>query len=619
MCGIAGILDFQDPPSEELLAQLGEPLAQRGPDDGGWLQRGPFGLVHRRLSIIDIDGGRQPILNEDETLAIVCNGEIYNFPELRIRLEAQGHIFRTQSDSEVILHLYEEEGPGCVDRLNGMFAFAIADFHRQELFLARDRFGQKPLCFAMAENRFAFASLPSALLPLEWISQTINAAGLHLYFDWQCIPAPHTFWQGIAKLPPGGWIRWRQNGHETGTLRPPRIHEFQNSFEEAANTLRGILERSVHRHLLADVPVGAFLSGGLDSSAIAAVAAAILRKQGQRLQTFSIGFAEKDYDEREYAGVVSRKIGSEHHFLEVDPADPAVLCPLIDACGEPFADASLIPTALLAQFARQEVKTVLGGDGADELFGGYYRYQILNASRRLDSIPANLRQAVCSGAKTILPRAALERSALGKLRRIIELGCHAPGDRLLALSSRFPEKHRLTMYTPEFRDCLGTFRSHDHGVPGGIDPDSLMRYEQATYLPDDTLAKVDRASMAFGLEVRAPYLDHEVADFALGLPLEFKIHRGVRKRVLAEAFHGILPETIGGRAKMGFGVPLAHWFRGDWRTWSQDIILSGLLDLIFTRTALEKMLREHQEERADHGAAIYSLLVLALYMDRNVR
>jgi asparagine synthase (glutamine-hydrolysing) len=618
MCGIAGILDFQDPPSQELLARMGAPLAQRGPDDCGWLIQGPFGILHQRLSIIDLAGGQQPIFNEDKSLAIVCNGEIYNFPELRTQLEAQGHLFRTHSDSEVILHLYEEEGPACIDRLNGMFAFAIADFNRQEVFLARDRFGQKPLCFAMAENRFAFASLPSALLPLTWISQTINAAGLHLYFDWQCIPAQHTFWQGIAKLPPGGWLRWRQGDCETGTMTPPYIHEFSNSFEEAANTLRGLLERAVHRHLLADVPVGAFLSGGLDSSAIAAVAAAILRKQGQRLQTFSIGFAEKDYDEREYAAVVARKIGSEHHFLEVNPADPGFLGPLIDACGEPFADASLIPAALLARFAREQVKTVLGGDGADELFGGYYRYQILNASRRLDFVPVCFRSAACRGTMAMLPGAALERSRLGKLRRILELGCHVPGDRPLALASRFSEKRRFAMYSPEFRDCLGPFRSHDHGVPINLDSDTLMRYDQATYLPDDTLAKVDRASMAFALEVRAPYLDQEVADFALGLPMKFKIHRGVRKRVLAEAFHGVLPETIPGRAKMGFGVPLAHWFRGDWRSWSQDVILSGILDLIFSRPALEKMLREHQDERTDHGAAIYSLLVLALYLDRNV-
>jgi asparagine synthase (glutamine-hydrolysing) len=619
MCGIAGILDFQDPPSQELLERIAVPLVQRGPDDGGWLLRGPFGLVHQRLSIIDLEGGRQPILNEDESLAIVCNGEIYNFPELRIQLEAQGHHFRTHSDSEVVLHLYEEEGPACVNRLNGMFAFAIADFNRQEFFLARDRFGQKPLCFAMDKGRFAFASLPSALLPLPWISQTINSAGLHLYFDWQCIPAPHTFWQGIAKLPPGGWLRWRHGDCETGTLASARTDEFPNSFEEAANTLRGILDRAVHRHLLADVPVGAFLSGGLDSSAIAAVAAAILRKEGQKLQTFSIGFAEKDYDEREYAAVVARKIGSEHHFLEVDPADIGLLGPLIDACGEPFADASLIPTALLAQFARGHVKTVLGGDGADELFGGYYRYQVLNASRRLDFIPAGLRNAACHSCLAMLPGAALERSRLGKLRRLLELGYHAPSDRPLALASRFPEKRRFAMYSPEFRDCLGDFRSHDHGAPLGLDPDSLMRYEQATYLPDDTLAKVDRGSMAFGLEVRAPYLDHEVADFALSLPTSFKMSRGIRKRILAEAFHGILPETIPGRAKMGFGVPLAHWFRGDWRGWSQDLILSGILDLIFSRPALEKMLREHQDEQADHGAAIYSLLVLALYLDRNVR
>lgn len=621
MCGICGTIDPLTAPTAELLSRMLKPLDRRGPDGEGTLLEGPVALGHRRLSIIDLEGGRQPILNEDGTLAIVCNGEIYNYQSLRQELERLGHRFRTQSDSEVALHLYEEHGPDSVCRLNGMFAFAIVDLRRHEAFLARDPFGQKPLYLAATQDRLAFASLPASLLQLPWVDQTPDPQALHLYFDWQCIPAPWSYWSGIQKLRPGTWAQWTRDGLKTQGFWSPEgsvVPVLDRHYRDQCQQMRHLMREAVRRHLIADVPVGAFLSGGLDSSIVAALAAETLADSGRKLHTFSIGFPEKAYDEREFSDRVARHLNTEHHFLEVNPADPGFLQELMAEYGEPFSDASMIPTALLARFAQSEVKAVVGGDGADELFGGYCRYFALGTSARLDllPVPGCLRSASARLLLRTLPDADSERTRVGKLRRLAAMEAEPPARRPMNLASRFPEAKRLAAYTEPFRHQVGGFSSADYGWGGSLWPQQRLWHDQRTYLPDDTLTKVDRSSMMFGLEVRAPFLDLEVASFANSLPITSKIHGGRRKRILADTFSDLLPDGIAGRGKMGFAVPLAAWFRGGWRDWARQEITGGSLDDLFPKAPLATLFQEHLDGKADHGAALYTLLILALFRQK---
>jgi asparagine synthase (glutamine-hydrolysing) len=612
MCGIAGIIDLRSSQSQDQLMAMSLSLAKRGPDDLGILAADPVGLVHRRLSIIDLAGGHQPIYNEDRSLAIVCNGEIYDFCELRKELEAGGHRFSTESDTEVILHLYEEEGPACLDRLNGMFAFAIAHLESGELFIARDRFGQKPLFFAESADRFAFASGPRALATLPWVDASLDVGAIHDYLEYLYLPCPRSVYCGVRKLPPGHYAIWKN-----GRLRQHRYWQacfregFCGDYADAQAAVRDALDGAVKRRLVADVPVGLFLSGGLDSSIVTALAA----DRGP-VKSFSIGFPETAYDERQHAAAVAKHLGTDHHFLEVQPEDFSLLEAAVDFYEEPFSDSSLLPTCLLSRFTREHVTVALGGDGADELFGGYYRFRVAHLMRHLDHIPAALRCGVRKLLLGALPKGPQERSLAGKLRRLAGL---TDGDELAryrATLSRFPEALRRGLYGPAMQDAVGQavmrYRRHDHRQL----VDALMEMDCATYLPDDILTKVDRASMAYGLEVRSPFLDREVAELAFSLPYAWKQQGRIRKRVLVDAFGGCLPGGIATRAKMGFGVPVATWLRGPWREPVRGHLLDGQLVAqgLFDRAALGKLLADHNSH-ADHSYAIFSLLMLALWLD----
>lgn len=630
MCGIAGLIDPLTPPEENDLHRMASTMIHRGPDAAGYFLQGPVGLAHRRLSIIDLTGGRQPIFNEDKSLALVCNGEIYDFRKLRQELEAKGHLFSTGSDSEVILHLFEDLGEFCLDKLNGMFAFAIVRFADHSVFLARDRFGQKPLFFSESAGRFAFASGPAALTRLPWVNNDLDPTAIHDFLEYQYIPRPRTIFRGVRKLSPGHWLRWTapaggQSSHSESQpyWSPDLLPGYQGDCHEAANAIRGELAAAVERRLVADVPLGAFLSGGMDSSIICALASDFLKKTGaEPLKTFSIGFPVTTYDERNYAKTVAGHLGTDHHFMEVNPADFSVLEHVVSTFEEPFGDASMLPTWLLAQFTRRHVTVALSGDGADELFGGYDRYRAVRLCERLRLAPRGLRTGLRKAILALLPAHIEERTRLGKLRRFVELMDLDGVTRYLTLLSRFPQPLRQSLYTDTMRDALGDYDGKgfltDHCPHDGTQVDRIMELDCRTYLPEDILVKVDRATMGHSLETRSPFLDHRVAEIALSLPHSYKLQGKKGKQILRRAFQDALPSAIFNRPKMGFGLPVANWLRHAWEQPVKNVVLSGTLDDYVRRERLEWLLNEHISGQADYSYPLFSLTVLGLWLNNSI-
>ncbi len=617
MCGIAG-LSGQDSPVLDALEKMASRMRLRGPDGDGFVSRDGAGLAHTRLAIIDLEGGRQPIFNEDESLAIVCNGEIYDFAGLRSELEAKGHCFRTHSDSEVVLHLYEEMGERCVERLKGMFAFAILHLDSGKIFIARDRYGKKPLFYTVRDGRFAFASGPQALLSLDWVDSTLDESHWSIYLDQGYLPTPHSAWKAIRKLPPGHCAVWDQSTLRIDSWWQYRVRgDFSGSFDEAAQETRRLVEAAVERRLVADVPLGCFLSGGVDSSIIASVAAK--RKPG--LKTFSIGFPEAKFDERHYAAEVARHLGTDHQFLEVDPGSFHDFAAIVERYEEPFADASMIPTSLLCRFARQQVTVALSGDGADELFGGYERYSAMNILGRFDGLPLCLRRGARKSAEFLLPPKTEERTRLGRLRRVAGLLDLEGTARWCRVLNRMEPTLISQVLRPELLEQQQSLA--DHLAPlcrPEIGPDAWGENDVRAYMVDDILVKVDRASMGFSLEARAPFLDADLADFAMSIPFAFR-QRGRRRKLLLEAaFRSDLPANVFDRAKMGFGVPLSRWFRGPWLKDSKQLLLdSPFLRQRCREGALEQLFQGHLNCRTDGGALLFSLCSLALWAESHQR
>lgn len=618
MCGIAGLIDSGGRPEQSLLARMAAPLVKRGPDDEGFLRGEGVALVHRRLSIIDLEGGHQPILNEDESLAIVCNGEIYGFCELRKRLENRGHSFRTHSDNEVILHLYEEHGPDCVRQLNGMFAFAILHVRERRLFLARDRFGQKPLFYAQSGGRFAFASGPASLAVVPWVDTGLDPSAIHDFLEYQYVPEPRSIYRGVSKFPPHSWGMWENGRLRIESYWEPAVSSgFIGCREAAREALAESLRASVRRRLVADVPVGLFLSGGLDSSLVCSLAAEVAT---ETVQTFSIGFPERKYDEREFAAAAARHIGTDHHFLEVRPDDFDRLERIVRDTEEPFGDSSILPTSLLSEFTRRHVTVALSGDGADELFGGYDRYRVMHLARLYAAVPAALRCGIRKSLLAVLPPKTEERTALGRLRRLVELSDLAGVRQYLRLISKLPDECRDGLYgealAPAPADSARP-RVLDAAVrEGRVDVDAIMELDLSTYLNNDILVKVDRASMAHALEVRSPFLDPSVAELALSLPHQWKLDGRRGKRILREALGDRLPPQVVSRTKMGFGVPVARWFRDEWRQQTRELLLEGrsVEQGLFRRDGLNRILQTHSERKADYSGLLFCLLVLEIWL-----
>jgi len=633
MCGITGAIwtDPEKAVDDALLGRMTECLAHRGPDDRGSLHsefrlREPYGtmpgvaLGHRRLSIIDIAGGSQPISNEDETVWVVFNGEIYNYRALRLRLEGSGHKFKTNTDTETIVHLWEDEGVDCFTHLVGMFAFAVWDARRRQLVLARDRLGQKPMVYRHEAGRLLFASELKSILALRDVPREIDRGSLDEYLTYQYVPHPNTIFRGIRKLPPAHYAVYQDDRLDVRRYWSPDFaHRPSRHDPDDAQRLREALEESVRLRMRSDVPLGAFLSGGVDSSLIVAL---MQRNSNTPIKTFTIGFPEPEYDESSYARAVAAHLQTDHHEFQVTPNAVEVLPKLIWHFDEPFADSSAIPTWYLSHHTRRHVTVALTGDGGDELFAGYARYRAVALAAALDRLPGPVRRVLASRLWQHIPTSGRQKSKLRRLQRFSEALAMSPARRYLDWIGIFNEPRRAELYTDEALAALPDSdpagfllqawqqsRSAD-GVAAAANTDLL------TYLPCDLLAKVDTASMAHGLECRQPFLDHRLVEQAVRLPTASKYRGGQGKRILREAFGDLLPANIWRRPKMGFGVPLDHWFRHELRQMTRDLLLSerSIGRGLFQRESIERLITEHERRRFDHQARLWSLLVFELWM-----
>jgi asparagine synthase (glutamine-hydrolysing) len=572
MCGIAGILHFdpRERVDRDLLERMTRVLEHRGPDDEGFYQDGPVGLGHRRLSIIDLSGGAQPMANEDETVWIVFNGEIFNFEELREDLEKAGHQFRTRSDTECIVHLYEEHGPEeCARRLVGQFAFAIWDSTRRRLFLARDHVGIKPLFYRWSDDGLIFASELKAILEDPQVPRDLDTGALLDYLSYRYVPAPKTIFQGIRKLPAGHWLVWQDGRMKVGRfweMPPPGTGKpSELSEEEHARKLQDLLRESVRGQLMSDVPLGAFLSGGIDSSIIVGFMAELM---DQPVKTFTIGFREADFSEVDHARRIAGQHRTEHRELIVEPDSVDLLPRIVRQFDEPFADPSAIPTYHVCRMAREHVTVCLSGDGGDEGFAGYRRYQWALKFSGMDWLPAGLRSAAFGALEKVLPRSRYKTAA----RRF---ALH-PALRYADVFSYFGRTARSRLLSGDLRrignegEEFALLRElHDRAAPAD-DLSRLQYMDILSYLPDDILVKTDRMSMLNSLEVRVPLLDHRVLEYAATVPSELRLG----KRILKKAAGHLLPADLLSRPKMGFGVPLKHWFKDDWRGYAGDLLSS---------------------------------------------
>ena len=624
MCGIAGFVsrdEHHDPhEARAVLDSMCRVIAHRGPDDQGMMVDDRVALGMRRLSIIDLAGGRQPISGCDGAVTIVFNGEIYNYRDLQSELESRGHQFNTQADTETIVHAYEEYGARCVDHLRGMFAFAIWDAHARELFIARDRVGKKPLYYTITPGgTLIFGSELKSLREHPEFRGEINIEGLDAYLTFGYVPDPLTIFRDVHKLPPGHHLTLKDGSvcveQYWDFPYQPRSQPFRSE-EECLEELRALLDEAVRTRLIADVPLGAFLSGGVDSSAVVGLMA---RHTSQPVKTFSIGFREDSYDELKYARVAAKHFQTDHHEFIVTPDVCALVDELVWHFDEPFADSSAIPTYMVSKLAREHVKVVLSGDGGDELFAGYTRYE---THRRHDSfahLPRFVRRGLMQPLSRRLPHGAIGRNFLH------QIGC-GPLDCYLEQISIFSRLNKPLLYTKDFQrqadngEALALFRDHASRVRSPEALNAILYLDSKTYLPGDILTKVDRMSMAASLEARAPFLDHKLIEFVTQIPPSLKLSGGETKYILKRAVRGLVPNEILTRPKMGFGVPIEEWINRELRDRIHETLTSprarqrGCFDPRYINVLLD----EHERGRRDHSSALWTLFMLELWHQRYV-
>ena len=609
MCGIAGFVGrvANTDEAKATLVRMCDAIRHRGPDDAGYHVAPGVALGMRRLSIIDVAGGHQPIANEDATIHVVFNGEIYNYQSLHDRLRRNGHRLATRSDTEALVHLYEEDGPRLVDALRGMFAFAIWDDRAQSLLVARDRLGIKPLYYWPTDDGVAFASELRALVGLPGFPRDLDPVAVGQYVAFGYVPDPRSIFPGVHKLPPGHRLLWdRERGVRVERYwTPARAENTSIDPQEAVAETRRLLEESVSIHLVSEVPLGAFLSGGIDSSGVVATMARLL---DQPVQTFSIGFREREFDESAHAAAVARTIGTRHTELIVRPDADLLFEEIVRALDEPFADTSALPTFLVSHLARKDVTVALSGDGGDELFGGYTRYAELDGTAELS--PAT--RAMLSRVGLALPHVAYGRNRLLDLGRTMR-GRYAS---TVAFPVRESEggvlRHEIAHRVAAHDRLLDEWFAHGAGRDFMT---QVMIVDLLSYLPGDILTKVDRMSMAVSLEARVPLLDHHVVEFAMSLPAAFKLRGGVGKWVLREAITDRVPGEVFQRPKQGFDVPLRHWFRRE-LAYRLDQLLDpkAALYQYASPDAVSRIVREHRVGRRDHARMIWRLLVLERWM-----
>jgi asparagine synthase (glutamine-hydrolysing) len=635
MCGIAGYLLQEGAAAPQgLLERMCDRLVHRGPDGSGYFRDGCIGLGHRRLAIIDLSTGDQPMGNEDGSLQVVFNGEIYNYRELREELVKKGHRFRTKSDTEVLVHLYEEEGERMPERLNGMFAFAIWDAGRQELYLARDRFGKKPLYYttAVPGMRLAFGSELKALTVLAGFDSRVNPRALADYLSFGYVPEAASIYAAVSKLPPAHSLLVSRAGERLRRYWAPRFEPREGlKLDEAIEEIRALAADSVKRRMISDVPLGAFLSGGVDSSAVVAFMAGRSRaatereRVRERVRTFSIGFTTKEYDELDFARMVAERYSTAHYEEVVTPSIHDVLDVLVKHFDEPFSDNSAIPMLYLSRMTRQHVTVALCGDGADELFGGYRRYAWGLAEERLRRrFPGWFRQTAIKLAGRLYPKFDYLPQVFRARSLLINLSQEL-GDAYYNSMTIFRDPDLAALLSPDVRGALGGYSTRESYLARFEKVSHLPPLEQMqavdleTWLPGDILVKADRATMAYSLESRSPWLDYRLGELAGKLPPELKIRGLVGKWVFKRALEPLVPEPVITRRKMGFSVPMAEWLRTSLKETFETTVLSGEAARYLNLAEARRLWGEHQSGFSNHERKLWTLLALALWDQAKAR
>jgi asparagine synthase (glutamine-hydrolysing) len=619
MCGICGLVSLHGGAVDRgLLEEMNGTLLHRGPDSGGVHIEEGAGLAARRLAIIDLQTGDQPLTNEDGSVVVVQNGEIYNYRELREELAGKGHSFRTQGDTEVHAHMYEEYGPRYAERLRGMFAAAVWDVRRRRLVLARDRFGIKPLYYRVGAESLSFASELKALLRQPDFSREIDPDAVEAFLTFSFVPAPLSIFREARKLPPGSVLVWEAGGEvQIERYARPRPVEAdglrRESEEKLAEELLERLRDSVRAHLIADVPVGVLLSGGIDSCTLAALASETV----PHVSTFTIGFEDRGFDERSLARLVAERYGTDHHELVLSPDAVELLPALAEAFDEPFADSSAIPTYLVSRLARQHVKVALSGEGGDEFFGGYNYYAGHGLARRLAPAASLLRPLV-----ERLPTSTGKASSFDwRAKRFVRAAKLSTLERHLAWKSVFQPDERDGLIRPERRaglDPLAYLGGHYAETEGAEELARVMGVDLAVFLVDDMLVKTDRASMAHSLEARVPLLDTVVAELALALPTSMKVRGLAKKRLLRRAVTPLLPREILEGKKRGFSPPIGNWLRNDLQPVARDVLSAAAVERqgFFRPDVVTRLIDEHVAGSADNSRKIWALLTFSLWFDR---
>lgn len=632
MCGICGKVTVSPEGIDgEVIRKMVSALRHRGPDDEGvYLSEGKgenseikAGLGHRRLNIIDLSSrGRQPMTNEDETVWIVYNGEIYNFKELKNELIDKGHIFRSDTDTEVIIHLYEERGIECVKLLRGMFAFAIWDKKDGRLFLARDRFGKKPLNYIAKNDSITFSSEIKPILEDMSVEREVNIESLHNYLTYQYVPHPETMFKGIKKLPPAHILIW-----DRGRIKIERYwnlsyaNKFKISEDECCERILDLLSEATKMRMISDVPLGAFLSGGIDSSIVVALMSKCL---GGPVRTFSIGFEDVSFNELKYARIIADFFNTRHKEYIVRPKAMEVLPELVEHFGEPFADPSSISTYYLAKMTRSDVSVALSGDAGDEVFAGYERYAANRLADYYRLIPGFIRNKIIAAFLRKIPETTAKKDFARRAKRFIAVNSEPKEKRYVSWMSVFDNASKMELYSLELQNRFKNTDSYEYllNIYRESDAedfiDSTLFVDTMSYLPCDLLVKTDITSMANSLEIRSPFLDHKLVEFAARIPSKFKLKGMTSKYILRKAFKKILPRQTLNREKSGFGVPIGRWLRDELKSYAYEVLLSqeSINRGYFKKEAIKKLLDQHASGKFNHGERIWALLNLELWHRR---
>jgi asparagine synthase (glutamine-hydrolysing) len=620
MCGICGVVSFQPNTTVDpsVLKRMNDSIRHRGPDDDGYYQDAQASLAMRRLSIIDLYTGQQPISNETGDVWVVYNGEIYNFKDVRAELERRGHTFKTQTDTEVIVHAYEEYGDECVKHFNGMFAISLWDARKCRLFLARDRVGIKPLYYWADQTKLVFASELKALILHPDVPRQTNLTALDLFLTLEYVPAPYTIYEGVFKLLPGHTLTVQDGQVKINQYWDVPYQPVSQSEAECAEALSVLINDATRIRLISDVPLGAFLSGGIDSSTIVGY---MSQNMSEPVQTFSIGFEDDTYDEVPYANAVAKHFGTNHHVEVLKPDIVSLVEQLVPHHDEPFADTSIFPTYLVSKLASQKVKVVLSGDGGDELFAGYDTYIAEKLNRYYGLLPRALRQRVLPKYAEWLPPQPAKKGFINKVKRMVEGGALDPSLQHTRWMMFLNSAEKNSLYRSDLRAMLNDDVTADY-FGGYFEKanrfDNLAQQQYVdikTYLADDILTKVDRMSMAVSIEARVPLLDYRVVEFAMNLPSHMKLNGSRTKSILRNAVKSLVPDLVLEKPKQGFSIPMKHWLRTSLKPLMLDLLSKDTLHKhgYFDHQVVSKWIREHLNERANHSHRLWPLMVFELW------